>query len=216
MPRRELIRTDEFPYHVYNRSNNKEFFYIDQDELWFIFMTCLKELVEQFDCRIHCFVLMSNHYHLIITTTKCNIGEAMKYLHREVARKVNRSTGRMNHFFGGRYKWSVIDQDIYFWNCVKYVFRNPIRAKICQTVNEYPYSSLNRKPPKFKWTVSDFFLDPNSTVELDTQWLNEPFLGEIEKDIGKGLRRREFTMPRKSNGTGTSSDELQYKKGTVT
>ena len=47
------------------------------------------------------------------------------------------------HFFGGRYKWTIIQDDIYYWNSIKYVFRNPVDAGICSLVEEYKYSSLN-------------------------------------------------------------------------
>ena len=95
MPRRQLILTDEFPYHIYNRSNNREFFYLDQDLLWTIFIEVLEQLKLQFSVEIYAFVLMSNHYHLLTGTPLANIGEAMKYLHREVARKATCSESRV-------------------------------------------------------------------------------------------------------------------------
>lgn len=122
---------------------------------------------------------MSNHYHLIISTPEANIGEAMKYLHREVARKANKSVGRINHFFGSRYKWSIIYNENYYWNVVKYIFRNPIRAGICSFVNEYQYSSLNRKTKCFSWKMVDYFYHNKNEIELDLDWLNEPYLKEI-------------------------------------
>lgn len=216
MPRKNLIKTSDYPYHVYNRSNNKEYFYLHQEDLWSIFMECLYQLKIQFSCDIHFFVLMSNHYHLILSTPQCNLGEAMKYLHREVARLANQSAGRMNHFFGGRYKWSVINHEAYFWNCVKYVLRNPVRAEICKSVSQYKYSSLNCSAPKFKWEQIDFFHSGKPQIELDREWLDEPFLSEIEEGIRKGLRRREFAMPRSKSGRAFQLDDLQYKKGTVT
>src|SRR5690606_40247811 len=57
--------TAAFPYHVTNRSNNREFFYVEMETLWPIFTDTLFDLTKQFNCQIHAFVLMSNHYHLI-------------------------------------------------------------------------------------------------------------------------------------------------------
>lgn len=217
MPRKLLIRTSDVPYHITNRSNNRELFYIPLEELWRICLECLTELKFQFKCEIHSFVLMSNHYHLLISTPECNIGPAMKYFHREVARKANRTTGRVNHFFGGRYKWSVIYQSHYYWNAVKYIFRNPVRAGICEQVQNYKYSSLNQSPEKWTWHMTDIFEDRNRPVELYQEWLNEPFLAEKEESIRKALRRREFEPPRNSeNGRKETFDPTPYKKGTVT
>lgn len=187
-------------------------------------MQCLRELRKQYGCRIHSFVLMSNHYHLLISTPRSNIGEAMKYLHREVARKVNRAAGRTNHFFGGRYKWSLIDDENYYWNAVKYVFRNPLRAGLCEKVEAYPYSSLSR-PRDLEWMMCDFFRSPDEEIELNLEWLNEKFEAEKEIAIRKALRRRNFELPKTSERTIFSlgllptvrkGDAGLYKKGTVT
>jgi putative transposase len=216
MPRKLLIRTSEFPYHITNRANNRDYFYIEQSLLWPIFIKCLHQLTLQFKCEIHSFVLMSNHYHLIMSTPNANIGEAMKYLHREVARQVNKSTGRTNHFFGGRYKWSVISKSDYYWNCIKYVFRNPIRAGICDFVQSYKFSSLNSNTQLFSWKMSDYFYDSKKEIEVNLEWLNEPFQKESEVYIRKGLRRREFELPKSSLKKTVELDVPLYKKGTVT
>ncbi len=216
MPRKILIRTADYPYHITSRSNNREFFYIDKPILWEIFMDCLKELKFQYHCEIHAFVLMSNHYHMLISTPKENIGEAMKYFHREVARNANRNAGRVNHFFGGRYKWSLIHDEHYFWNCLKYIFRNPVRAGLTREVQNYKYSSLTRKPKKFSWALADIYRKGNPLIELDLAWLNEPFLLEGEAAIQKALRRREFQLPRNESCRIQELEAARFKKGTVT
>lgn len=200
MPRKSLIRTFQAPYHITNRSNNKERFYLNRDQLWDIFVEVLADLKELFRCNTHAFVLMENHYHLLISTPEANIGEAMKYLHREVARKSNRKAGRINHFFGGRYKWSLIYEETYYWNAMKYIFRNPVTAGICERVEDFPYSSLNSHSPKLEWKMVDFFRDQNAPIQLDLSWLNETFNPEDQILIRAALRRREFQLPRAPNG----------------
>lgn len=214
MARKHLILTAAAPYHVYNRSNNKDFFYLELDKLWPICLTCLNELQVRFGCEIIGFVLMSNHYHLIISTPKENLGEAMKYFHREVARLANRQAGRINHFWGGRYKWSLIRTENYYWTAVKYIFRNPVRAGICKLVGEYFFSSLNQ--PTFPWQMMDFFNVEDKSIDLNLDWLNEPFLIEEEQAIRKALRRREFKLPTDRNGKAIQLPAPHPKKGTVT
>lgn len=217
MPRKLLIRSDSFPYHITNRSNNKEFFYIEQARLWEIFMKCFEHLVMQFECELHAFVLMSNHYHLLISTPQNNIGESMKYLHREVARIANKETHRINHFFGGRYKWSLIEHENYYWNATKYIFQNPVRANLCSSVTDYSFSSLNRDSENFQWMMTDFFHDRKKPIELDKSWLNEVFPEEQLVGIRKALRRREFSLPRGADGRISKLfDAIGCKKGTVT
>lgn len=216
MPRKLLIRSEVFPYHITNRSNNRELFHLELSELWPIFLEALREIEFQFGCETLAFVLMSNHYHLIVKTPNANIGEAMKYFHREVARKSNRAANRINHFFGGRYQWSLIANENYYWNALKYVFRNPVKAKICSNVMEYRYSSLNSMPPDFKWKLVDPFSDEKLAIEFDIAWLNEAFGTEKERGIQLALRRREFSPPRGFGGKPIQLDASPCKKGTVT
>jgi hypothetical protein len=117
----------------------------------------------------------------------------MLFLHREVARQANKKTKRINHFFGGRYKWCLIQNENYFWNATKYIFQNPMKAFICKRVEEYPFSSFNTDV-NF-WHMSDFFGDRDKKIILDLNWLNQSFTKEVNDAIGKGLRRRIFKLP---------------------
>ncbi len=197
MPRKLLIQTDHFPYHITNRANNKEFFYLPLAELWPVFIDVLKELKDVYKCEIHSFVLMSNHYHLLLNTPRANLSEAMLFLHREVARHANKKSHRINHFFGGRYKWCLIQDETYFWNTMKYIFRNPVQAFICERVEDYPFSSLNKN--KEFWSQRDFFGDREKDVALDLDWLNHSFTDEEKEGIRKALRRRMFKCPIEKN-----------------
>jgi putative transposase len=212
MARKLLIRTSKSPYHVTGRSNNKDFFYLDLETLWQIFMIAMKKSETLFKCDFHGFVLMSNHYHLLISTPFNNIDKVMEHLQREVAKKANHKSARINHFFGGPYKWSLIYDESYYWNAVKYIFRNPIRAGICDEVTKYPYSSLNRASKDLDWKMVDFFHNKSKPIILDNAWLNEPFMNETEETIRLALRRKEFKIPRSYHGYKTNLDTLLSKK----
>lgn len=213
MARKSLVKTADAPYHITARSNNKEFFYIALAELWKIFMECFNQAQEQYSCKLHAFVLMSNHYHLLISTPHSNIDEVMHYIQREVARRANKLSARVNHFFGGRYKWSVVNTENYYWNAVKYIFRNPVRADLCQRVENYSFSSLNTMAQDFNWSMTDFFHNQNTTITPDLDWLNEAYPQEIEDGIRSALRRSEFTLPRNKSSCKTITlNEPRFKK----
>lgn len=212
MARKLLIRTSESPYHITGRSNNKDFFYVDLEILWEIFMQAMVQAETLFNCDFHAFVLMSNHYHLLVSTPDNNIDKVMEHIQREVAKKANRKSARINHFFGGPYKWSLIYEENYYWNAVKYIFRNPIRAGICNTIADYKYSSFNRNHKELQWQMVDFFNDKTKPIVLDNDWLNEPFLNEIEETIRLALRRKEFKIPRDDTGYRANLDTPLSKK----
>lgn len=156
MPRKKLIYTHEFPYHIVARSNNKEWFYIDKNTLWKIFISNLNELSVRYSFQIHSFVLMDNHYHMLATTSSdYNLGFIMQRLQQSVSKTVNGLTGRTNHLFGGPYKASLITNSSYFMKCLSYVLQNPVQAGITKNIEQYHYSSSIGLPNSFyKLTLS--------------------------------------------------------------
>lgn len=176
-------------------------------------MECLEKATIEYDCHIHAFVLMTNHYHLLVSTPQSNLDQIMQFIQREIARRANKKSLRINHFFGGPYKWSIVKEENYYWNVLKYIFRNPIKAGICSTVSEYKFSSLNMKPQNFDWLVTDFFNDRDKKVCLDHDWLNEPYLKETEECIRAALKHKEFKISRGQNGYLPSLDTPLSKKG---
>lgn len=210
MPRQALIPSDVYPYQVVSRSNNKEFFSLPLDDLWPIFMATLWEAKSRFSCCFHAFVLMSNHYHLIISTPKANLAEVMEYINGTVAKAANKQMGKINHFFGGRYKWTIIQNDSYYWNSIKYVFRNPVDAGLCQFVEDYKYSSLNSTMDSDLWDLTNLFMGGKRSENL--AWLNHKFKEDQYLAIQKALRRREFKLPKNKHGHLCELDRMRPEK----
>lgn len=145
MPRHKLVRTNELPYHITTRSNNKEWFYIPQHRCWEFATQLLKEANEKFSIKVDAFVLMSNHYHLCLFTPKANIDEIMHFFNQNLGRKIAREANRINRIFGAPYKWSLITQQDYYWNVIRYIYQNPIRAGIVKNCQEYAFSDLKNQ-----------------------------------------------------------------------
>jgi hypothetical protein len=205
MPRRPLIRTHYYPYHITARSNNREWFYIPQSDFWNILLETLSVEAVASRLRIHALVLMSNHLHLIASSTDGKLDEPMRYLLREVCRKVNKSSDRINHVFGGPYKWSLITNTSYFLHCLKYVYRNPVQAGICERVEDYPYSTINAHEnpsllpfPIYHWKYSgDWIKWGNFKSILD--WMNTGYPFGFSDYLKKGLRSSTFHIAKNRN-----------------
>jgi len=201
MPRKPLIRTNEFPYHINCRTNNKEWFPIPLGEVWEIFVEELDYLAKKHDLKIVCFVLMSNHYHLVLFTPKGNIDQVMRSLNVSLSKRINFKAQKINRLFGGRYKWSVVKNRMYFLNVYRYVYQNPIRAKLCKRVSDYPFSS-SAESIRFYERLYDKQDKLNelfeNRYEID-KWLNSlPSFLENES-IKKGLCKTEFKPVVKRN-----------------
>src|SRR5690606_37384226 len=113
-------------------------------QCWEAFDEVLRKTVENYGIHIHCFVLMSNHLHLGVTTPYGNLDAAMRYLLTEVNRRIRKISGRINHIFGGRYKRSVVTDPVHWAYVYKYIHRNPVKAGICERAEQYPYSTLRK------------------------------------------------------------------------
>src|SRR5207237_1433286 len=129
-------------YHITNRANNKEWFYIPIKETWKIFCEILSRASRMYGAEIHTFVLMSNHYHLLVTTPLGNLDLFMRYFQTEACRAIQERAARKNHVFGGRYKWTILGGSAAVAYAYKYILRNPVRARIAENVESYPYSSF--------------------------------------------------------------------------
>jgi len=67
----------------------------------------------------------------------------MQYLNSRVAIRFNKAAGRSGHLWGDRYKSCIIETDEHYLVCVRYVYRNPLRAGIVEDLKEYAESSFN-------------------------------------------------------------------------
>ena len=188
MPRKNLLRVRNLPYHVTTRSLKQEFFKLPLNEVWEILQTSLKEAHELHPIQLVSVVLMSNHYHMILLTPDYNLDQFMYEFNKRMAIKIIAKTKQTHSVFGGRYKWSVIRSKNYFYNCYRYVYQNPIRAKLVDRVEDYPFSTMyfiHRGIPFVIPLFDQFgFKDP-----FMLNWLNIP-MEEVEKEkVKKGLRR---------------------------
>jgi putative transposase len=154
MPRKPLIRSSEHFYHITARSNNKEWFYIPSNDVWIYARKLLIEGRARFGIQVQAFVLMSNHYHMLILTPNANLDKFMQYFNRSLGRSIARHAGRINRIFGASYKWNLIISESYYRNLLRYIYQNPLCAGLVTRCEEYPYSDLTEKnicPDLLKW-----------------------------------------------------------------
>ena len=114
-------------YHVTARGNErKKIFRDDQDHQRFLEL--LEEWVDRFGVRLHAYVLMENHYHLLVETPRANLTQAMQWLQVSYTVGFNRRHRRVGHLFQGRYKAIVMEEGL-GWELSRYVHLNPVRVR---------------------------------------------------------------------------------------
>src|SRR5688500_9191320 len=100
MPRKNLIRSNVLPYHVTGRVNNREMFYAGIEDAWKELTQQCYEITILFGVRIHAFVLMPNHFHLLITVPEHDLVIVMQHFMRAATKEMNRRSGRSGRVFG--------------------------------------------------------------------------------------------------------------------
>ncbi len=193
MGRPHTILQAEFSYNVGARCINKDWFSIPMNEVWEIMSEHLNFIHHGFDARIQAFVLMSNHYHMLLRTPLANIDHIMAWFNRETSRTLTRAGNRINQTYGGKYFRSVITSPHYFLNAYKYTYYNPVKAGICANVLDYPYSTLPGLLGRRKILIpvqEDLILF--SDVEGTLSWLNRAPSEKNWKAVRAALHRPEF------------------------
>ena len=133
----------EYPgafYHVTSRGNErKKIFFAKAD--FGKFRDYLIEAQVKYDFVLHCYVLMSNHFHLIIEARHANLSQLMHYINGSYTNYINRRRRRSGHLFQGRYKAILVDWDSYLLELTRYLHLNPVRAKMVERPELYEHSS---------------------------------------------------------------------------
>lgn len=129
-------------YHVTARGNERgKVFFTKRD--YRKFKEYLAEGETKFGFKLHAYVLMTNHYHLIIETPEDNLGRIMHHLNGSYTTYINIKRKRSGHLLQGRYKAILVDKDGYLLELSRYLHLNPVRAKMVARPEEYTHSSYS-------------------------------------------------------------------------
>ena len=102
-------------YHITARGNERRPIYRDDRDREH-FCELFEEMVSRFQVRLHCFVLMENHYHLVLELRESNLSRALQWLNVSYSVWFNRRHGRTGHLFQGRFKSVVVNRSNGHWN----------------------------------------------------------------------------------------------------
>jgi putative transposase len=136
-------------YHVLNRGNYRSDIF-QGEKTRQAFLDCLGEACEKTGWRVHAWCVMSNHYHLAVTTPRANLAEGMRWLQGTFATRFNRLRGERGHLFQGRYKSLIVDPDEGLGPLCHYIHLNPVRARLREVA----------QLPAYSWTSLPGLLNP--------------------------------------------------------
>lgn len=156
----------EYPgavYHITSRGNEKKSIFlnkVDRER----FLHILKEYHTRHRVLVHAYVLMDNHYRILLETPRRNLLKVMHGINGGYTGYFNRKYQRVGHLFQGRYRAILVDKDQYLLPLSRYIHLNPVRAGIVDRPEGYSYSSyrayigrIGREDwVEYDWVLSQF------------------------------------------------------------
>ncbi|MGH7884355.1 MAG: transposase [Thermodesulfobacteriota bacterium] len=162
-------------YHITSRGNEKKYIYKDDRDKE-KFLSILEDYNKRYGILVHSYVLMNNHYHLILETPRGNLLKIMHGLNSRYTGYFNKKHSRVGHLFQGRYKAILIDKENYLLELSRYVHLNPVRANIVE------------KPEDCKWSSYRGFIKNEEKEYVEYSWILSNY-GKDKKQSKNGYRK---------------------------
>jgi putative transposase len=185
-------------YHVTARGNERKNIFRDNKDRRH-FLELVGQMAERFQVRIHVYVLMDNHYHVVLQLTETNLSRAVQWLNVSYSIWFNRRHGRSGHLFRGRFKSVLVNPEEWALALSCYVHLNPVRIYrmgLGKQDRQRQRIGLSSQPQaaqvrerldrlrRYRWSSYRAYIG----LEKPAEWLEcEPVL---ESGGGKRLKRR--------------------------
>jgi putative transposase len=180
VPRRKRIHVAGGFYHVTLRGNHQQpIFRRDSDRA--LLNKIVARAIGKYEARLHAYCWMSNHLHFLMQVGTEPLSRTMRQIAAEFARAMQIKLATTGHFFERRYHATLIEATDYLFTVLRYIHHNPIAAKLCQTLDQYPWSShhayLGRRQEP--WLTTSFMLDKFGACRADAI---RSYLAHVEID----------------------------------
>jgi putative transposase len=128
------------PYHVTQRGNRRGTTFFEDDD-FIVYRQLLGEAVRTAETKIWAYCLMPNHVHLIVVPSDADgLRRTFANAHRRYARFINARNRWTGHLWQGRFGAVAMDET-HLMHAARYVALNPVRARLCQAAQDWPWSS---------------------------------------------------------------------------
>ncbi|MCF8208408.1 MAG: transposase [Rhodoferax sp.] len=129
------------PHHVIQRGNNRQAIFLSAQDRQSL-LGLLEDNAQKFAVAVHAYVLMDNHFHLLVTPqTDAGLPRMMQAIGRSYVRYFNDRQKRSGTLWEGRYKSTLIQTERYLLACMVYIDLNPVRAGMVAAAQDFPWSS---------------------------------------------------------------------------
>ncbi len=141
MPRRKLSFLPNNYYHAYNRGANKaDIFRNDKDYVFLLKQ--VQDHLSEFDVSVIAYCLMSNHYHFLLRQNgQARISDFMQAVFGVYSMSFNSAHKHSGTLFEGPFRAILVDKNEYLLHLCRYIHRNPMKAGMVVTPDQWHYSN---------------------------------------------------------------------------
>ena len=140
MPRMARIVVPGIPHHLTQRGNRRENVFFNDDHRQ-RYLQLLLEYSTYHGLSVLAYCLMTNHVHLVaIPVFVASLAAVMRPLNQRYAQFINQCLGISGRLWQGRF-FSCPRDESHLWAAIRYVERNPVRARMVERAEHYPWSS---------------------------------------------------------------------------
>jgi len=140
MPRKPRIEFEGAFYHVITRGNQRQKIFKEPAD-YNKFLQILTIYRNRYQFHLNAYVLMNNHVHLLIETGETPLSKILQGVNQSYTLYFNHKYRTVGHLFQGRYKAILCDRETYLLGLLRYIHENPLRARIAEALEAYPWSS---------------------------------------------------------------------------
>lgn len=129
-------------YHVMARGLNRAAIFAENRERK-RFISILRDNLSQFNVAVYAYCIMPNHIHLLVKTEIQELSSFMAKVLAAYAQYYNYKNNRIGYVFQDRFKSQCIEEEEYFWNCLRYIHLNPLMDRDLNKLQSYKFCSFH-------------------------------------------------------------------------
>lgn len=173
MPRQPRFNLKTFFFHVMTQGINKSFIFEKEKDIKY-YLKIMNQTKEKYNVEIIAYCIMNNHVHLLLKTEQTEkLSKFMHMLNTKYAIYYNKKYNRVGYVFRNRYKSEGIYTNNHLYNCIQYIYNNPVKAGICLKPEEYNYSNYKENKLKLNEKEKDYnFIDIEEDQLSDKEIIN--------------------------------------------
>jgi len=189
MPRIARVCAVGYPHHITQRGNNKERAFFDDEDRRF-YLDLLQRYKEKYEMEILAYCLMGNHVHVLVVPEKeTSLARGIGGTNLLYTQYINRKYKRSGRLWQNRFFSTIVEEERYLWAVMRYIEKNPVRARVVKRAEDYEWSSARAH---ILGIQDELLSDESRFSEREVKSYREFFSGEDE-EINGAIRRATST-----------------------